>query len=383
MTLAGDDAKCYELGEVSGTITSRGDWAPARRLLQRGGPSRQVMSNATAPRALVTGAGGFIGSHVADACLELGIDVVAVDDLSGGYRDNVPPQATWVKGDVRDAMFVKSLWSDHGPYEYVYHFAAYAAEGLSHFIRAYNYRTNLEASVNLINQAVLNDVQRFVFTSSIAVYGAGQVPMTEDQIPLPEDPYGISKYAVELDLAAAHKMFGLNYTVFRPHNVYGERQNIADKYRNVIGIFMNAVLLDQPMPVFGDGLQSRAFSHIVDVAPIIARSPLVDVSKNEVYNIGADTPYTILQVADSIARCFDVEVSIEHLPARNEVVHAFSDHSKVRSAFDPPDPLSLKEGIRRMAGWVKEHGPQEPVQFSDGIEIEKNFPLSWRIDRVS
>ena len=207
-----------------------------------------------------------------------------------------------------------SLW-DGGRFDYVYHLGAYAAEGLSHFIRAYNYRTNLEASVNLINQAVLGDVERFVFTSSIAVYGAGQVPMSESMVPQPEDPYGISKYAVELDLAAAHDMFDLDYTVFRPHNVYGERQNIADRYRNVIGIFMNNVLQEKPMPVFGDGLQTRAFSHIVDVAPVISRSPLVPASANEVYNIGADTPYTILELASEIARAFDVEASIEHLDA--------------------------------------------------------------------
>ena len=341
------------------------------------------MPTDTTARALVTGAAGFIGSHVVDECLALGMDVVATDDLSGGYRENVSDAATWVQGDLRDADFVASLWDDHGPYDHVYHLGAYAAEGLSHFIRAYNYRTNLEASINLVNQAVLHDAKRFVFTSSIAVYGAGQVPMTEDQTPLPEDPYGISKYAVELDLAAAHEMFGLDYTVFRPHNVYGERQNIADKYRNVIGIFMNAVLRDEPMPVFGDGQQSRAFSHIRDVAPIIARSPLVEASRNETYNIGADTPYTILDLVESIARAFEVEPRVEHLPARNEVVHAFSDHSKVNQAFDPPAPLSLDEGIQRMAAWVRAHGPQEPVQFREKIEIERNLPPSWRADRVS
>jgi UDP-glucose 4-epimerase len=305
------------------------------------------------------------------------MEVVATDDLSGGFRENVPDDAEWLMGDLRDGDFAKSLW-DSGRFDYVYHIGAYAAEGLSHFIRAYNYRTNLEASVHLINQSVLHDAERFVFTSSIAVYGAGQTPMTEEQTPRPEDPYGISKYAVELDLRAAHEMFGLDYTVFRPHNVYGERQNIADRYRNVIGIFMNNVLQDKPMPVFGDGEQTRAFSHIADVAPIIARAPIVEASRNEVYNIGADTPYTILDLAREIADAFGVEPKLEHLPARNEVVHAFSDHAKVRRAFDPPEPVNLREGIRRTANWVKQHGSRQPVEFKGEIEIERNLPPSWR-----
>src|SRR5438874_3921387 len=194
------------------------------------------MSSTSGKRALVTGAAGFIGSHVVDSCLELGMEVVATDDLSGGFRDNVPVAAEWVEGDLREATFVSSLF-ELGSFDFVYHLAAYAAEGLSHFIRAYNYRTNLGASVLLTNQSVLRGVKRFVFTSSIAVYGAEQTPMTEDMTPRPEDPYGISKYAVELDLAAAKDIFGLDYTIFRPHNVYGERQNISDPYRNVIGIF--------------------------------------------------------------------------------------------------------------------------------------------------
>src|SRR3712207_2836178 len=246
------------------------------------------MSTDTQARALITGAAGFIGSHVVDGCLELGMEVVATDDLSGGFRENVPREVEFVEGDLRDARFVASLWEGRR-YDFVYHLGAYAAEGLSHFIRAYNYRTNLEATVNLVNQAVRHDARRFVFTSSIAVYGAGQTPMTEDTTPQPEDPYGISKYAIELDLRAAHEMFGLEYTIFRPHNVYGERQNIADRYRNVIGIFMNNVLRDEPLPVFGDGRQTRAFSHIDDVAPVIARAPLVEGARNEVFNVGADT----------------------------------------------------------------------------------------------
>ena len=302
--------------------------------------------------------------------------VVATDDLSGGYRENIPTEAEWVQGDLRDSDFVADLWRGE-PFDYVYHLGAYAAEGLSHFIRAYNYRTNLEASVNLVNQAVLHDTSRFVFASSIAVYGQGQLPMSEDMTPRPEDPYGISKYAVELDLAAAQEMFGLDFTIFRPHNVYGERQNIADKYRNVIGIFMNAVMRNLPMPVFGDGAQTRAFSHVDDVAPVIARSPLIDGAANEIFNIGADQPHTIIDLANLIAEVFEVPAQIEYLPARNEVVHAFSDHSKIRKTFDPLPSIPLEKGIRRMAEWAKAHGPMEPVEFQTGIEVDRNIPSGW------
>lgn len=327
-------------------------------------------------KVLVTGAAGFIGSHVADKCIQIGYDVVATDDLSGGFLENVPKEATWVQGDLRSSEFVSSLWIDHGPFDYVYHLGAYAAEGLSHFIRVYNYSTNLVASMNLINEAIKGRCKCFVFTSSIAVYGKGQLPMTEQMIPKPEDPYGISKYAVELDLRSAHEMFGLNYIVFRPHNVYGERQNIADRYRNVIGIFMNQAIQGKPMPVFGDGKQTRAFSHVDDVAPLIASSPQVASAYNEEFNIGADTPYTILELSREISKAFNVPLQVEHLPARNEVVHAFSDHSKLKYHFNANSPITLESGIARMANWVKSRGPAQPVRFSN-IEILEKLPKSW------
>jgi UDP-glucose 4-epimerase len=325
--------------------------------------------------ALVTGAAGFIGSHVADHCLALGMKVTAVDDLSGGFRENVPSGATWIKGDLRDPAFVTSLWEKE-KFDYVYHLAAYAAEGLSHFIRRYNYETNLLASINLINMAVKNEAKCFIFTSSIAVYGRNQVPMTEDLVPRPEDPYGISKYAIELDLECAHSMFGLDYVIFRPHNVYGERQNIGDKYRNVIGIFMNQVLQGCPMTIFGDGLQTRAFSHVDDVAPMIARAPLTAAALNQVFNVGADNAYTVLELSKNVAAAFDAQLRINHLPPRNEVIHAFSDHSKARRVFEPAPTVDLRTGITRMAAWVRRKGPVTPVHFSN-IELSKNLPPSW------
>ena len=328
------------------------------------------------PRVLVTGVAGFIGSHVAAHCLRLGFQVVGVDDLSGGFIENVPAGVDFRRGSVTDAAWVTGLWAD-GSYDYVYHLAAYAAEGLSHFIRRFNYDTNLLGSINLINQATLHQAKCLVFTSSIAVYGANQTPMTEDIVPRPEDPYGIAKYAVELDLAAAHEMFGLPYIIFRPHNVYGERQNIADKYRNVIGIFMNQVMHGQRMTIFGDGLQTRAFSYIDDVAPIIARAPLVDDAYQQVFNVGADQPETVLALAQATARAFGVNPQIQHLPPRHEVVHAFASHDKARRVFQPDRPVALSDGLQRMADWARQHGPMTPTDFG-AIEVPINLPPSWR-----
>ena len=329
------------------------------------------------PRAkvLVTGAAGFIGSHVARHALDAGFDVVALDDLSGGSLDNVPPKATWTEGSVTDYELLKVMF-ERERFTYVYHLAAYAAEGLSHFIRRYNYDTNLIGSVNLINLSVLHSVRCFVFTSSIAVYGANQVPMSEDLTPEPEDPYGISKYAIELDLRAAHRQFGLPFICFRPHNVYGERQNIGDKYRNVVGIFMNQILQGKPLTIFGDGEQSRAFSSIDDVAPVIALSPLNEQAYGETFNVGGDVASTVNELAKIVADAMGVAPNIQHLSARNEVKHAFASHEKVRRFFPLPAPIPLEDGIGRMAAWVRQVGSRRTKPFAS-IEIPHGLPDGW------
>jgi UDP-glucose 4-epimerase len=258
----------------------------------------------------------------------------------------------------------------------VYHLAAYAAEGLSHFIKRFNYNNNVIGTVNLINAAVNHNAKCFVFTSSIAVYGAGQTPMTEEMTPVPEDSYGIAKLACEQELEVSHKMFGLDYVIFRPHNVYGERQNIGDRYRNVVGIFMNQLLQGQTMTIFGDGTQQRAFTHINDVAPIIAESVDFPAARNQVFNVGADVPFTVNELAKVVATALKVEGNIKHLEARNEVKFAFSDHSKAERVFGKRKKTTLKEGIAEMARWVESHGSRESNIFKD-IEIMKNLPPSW------
>jgi len=330
--------------------------------------------------ALVTGGAGFLGSHVADALLAMGYRVVALDDLSGGSRANVPAGAEFVAGSVVDHDLVDRLFAARR-FDAVFHLAAYAAEGLSHFIKRFNYTTNLVGSVNLINAAVnVGTVRCFVFTSSIAVYGPGQVPMRESTTPQPVDPYGIAKYAVELDLQEARHMFGLNFVVFRPHNVYGERQHIGDRYRNVIGIFMNQIVKGEPMTVFGDGEQTRAFTHVSDVAPLIARSIERPAAWNDVYNVGADTPCTLNELATAVANAMGVPARTVHLDARNEVVHAFSDHTKMRAAFgDLIRGVSLDEGLARTAAWVRGAGAGVP-RVSPAVEVTKNLPRAWLRD---
>ena len=327
------------------------------------------------PVSLVTGGAGFMGSHVAERLLKLGHEVVVLDDLSGGFVDNVPDGAIFVKGSILEENLIERLFSDHS-FSYVYHLAAYAAEGLSHFIKRFNYRNNLIGSVNLINAAVNHGVKCFVFTSSIAVYGAGQSPMREDMTPIPEDSYGIAKLAVEQELKISHEMFGLDYIIFRPHNVYGEKQNIGDRYRNVVGIFMNQLLRGEPMSIFGDGTQMRAFTHIDDVAPLITESVDRASARNQIFNVGADEPYTVNDLAHMVATAFETEWRPVYLDARKEVKIAFSDHSKADAAFGKREKTSLQAGIRQMANWVKKHGARESSVFEE-IEVTKNLPPSW------
>lgn len=328
-------------------------------------------------KSLVTGGAGFIGAHVTNSLIQNGHKVVVLDDLSGGFEENVNSSAKFIKGSVNDYPLLEKLFAEE-KFDYVYHLAAYAAEGLSHFIKRFNYNNNVLGSINLINQSVLHKVKCFVFTSSIAVYGKGQLPMREDMVPMPEDPYGIAKYAVEMDLKATHEMFGLDFIIFRPHNVYGEYQNLGDRYRNVVGIFMNQLMQGKPLTVFGDGSQTRAFSYIADVAPHIARSVEIKEAYNQIFNIGGDTDYSVKELAQEVIKVMKVEQPVRFLEARNEVLHAYSDHSKMKKVFgiNDKDFVSLKNGLEKMAVWAKKTGIKKSSRFSN-IEITEKLPKVW------
>jgi UDP-glucose 4-epimerase len=328
--------------------------------------------------SLVTGGAGFIGAHVVNELLKSGYKVVVLDDLSGGFKENVNSKAIFVQGSVTDHELLAKLFEQY-KFDYVYHLAAYAAEGLSHFIKRFNYTNNLIGSVNLINESVKHKVKCFVFTSSIAVYGALKPPMREDMTPMPEDPYGVAKYAVEMDLKTTHEMFGLNYVIFRPHNVYGEYQNIGDRYRNVVGIFMNQLMQGKPLTIFGDGKQTRAFSYIGDVAPYIANCVNVKEAYNQIFNIGADKDFSVSELAEVTMEAMGLKEQIRYLQARNEVLHAHSDHSKAKKVFNINGGTSLQDGLTAMAGWAKKAGIRKSQRFKD-IEIMEKLPPVWLED---
>ena len=327
-------------------------------------------------KCLITGCAGLIGSHMAEYLVGKGYEVSGIDNLSGGYKENVPEKVSFLKCDLSNQGHVHRIFEKIKP-DYVYHFAAYAAEGLSPFIRNFNYSNNLLCSVNVINECIKNDVKKIIFTSSMAVYGEGLPPFNETDRPSPEDPYGISKYAVEMDLAQAGKQFGLNYSIVRPHNVVGIRQNIWDKYRNVIGIWIRRVLRGESILIFGDGYQKRAFSDIKFCLEPMER--LMKECNGQIFNIGSDTEYTLNKVAtilQAIAKEFGYDARIEYGEARNEVKYAYCNHQKAKMLLGFKDETNLAGMIRDMFVWAMKQEDKEVKQIP--YEVTKGIYNYWK-----
>ena len=328
-------------------------------------------------KIFVTGCAGLLGANYTRHLLASGHEVIGIDDLSGGYKAFVPKgeNFTFAKFDLERRKKVVELFEEHKP-DALFHFAAYAAEGLSPFIRNFNYRNNLICSANLINECITHGT-KFIFTSSMAVYGEQEPPFTEDKRPQPIDPYGIAKYAVECDLKLAHEQFGLRYNIVRPHNVLGTYQNIWDKYRNVIGIFIRKTLNGQPILVYGDGEQTRAFSDIKYYMEPFDK--LLTDYDGETFNIGADKYFTLNQVAKAvqdIGKKYGYEVPIEHGEPRHEVKHAYCDHTKAKTMLDFRDETNLEELIESMFVWAMKQ-PNRKVKDME-YEVTKDIYDYWK-----
>ena len=328
---------------------------------------------------LITGIAGLIGSRFSKWVLDnTDYRIVGIDDLSGGYLENVDSRCTFYNIDLASSQKdVYRIFENHN-IEVIYHFAAYAAEGLSPFIRKFNYENNLISSTNLINAAIKYGTKRFVFTSSMAVYGSkNKLPFSEDQIPNPIDPYGIAKYAVELDLKCAYEQHGLKYTIIRPHNVYGVGQNIWDKYRNVLGIWMYQILNDIQPTIFGDGLQKRSFSFIDD-----SLRPLWNASQNEdcvgeIINLGGIKETTIVEAYNTLSKVTQTKIEPKFLEPRHEAKYAWSTWEKSKTLLEFEHKTDLEEGLNKMWNWAKIQ-PSKNRKIWNQYEIENGLYEYWK-----
>lgn len=335
-------------------------------------------------RILVTGAAGFMGSHLVDALLEMGHDVYGVDDLSGGYMENVSPKSKFTKLDLRDREKTEEYINETKP-ELVFHLAADATEGRSQFTPISATMRNYVAYLNLLIPCINNGMKKIVVTSSMSVYGAQKAPFSEDMERRPEDIYAISKSGMEHSTEILSKVHNFKYTIIRPHNVYGPGQNMADPYRNVIAIFINRALQNKHFYIYGDGNQKRAFSFIDDFTPYIIKAGFDDVANSQIFNIGPVQEYSINELANVVLKIFYPDGNIpedmkpEYLPLRpQEVVEAWCTVDKAERMLGYKTTVGLEEGVKKMVEWAKTLGPQQ-FKYLDKLElVSKDTPATWK-----
>ena len=326
---------------------------------------------------LITGVAGLLGSRLADWIIENHPEykVVGIDDLSGGHIENVNPKVhMYISNILSDGL--SAIFKTDKP-DYVFHFAAYAAEGLSPFIRTFNYDNNLKTTAAIVNECIKHDVKRLVFTSTLAVYGHGYGGIfDETQIPKPIDPYGVAKYACEMDIQIAGEQHGLDWCIIRPHNVYGVKQNIWDKYRNVLGIWMYQHLNGEPMSIFGDGEQTRAFSYIDDSLTPLWKSAIEPKASKEIINLGGIEEYSINEANKILCEIIGSS-NVIYKEARHEVKNSIPTFQKSFDILEFEHKTSLKEGLTNMWEWAQQQ-PQRERFVWPSYELEKGIYSFWK-----
>jgi len=325
---------------------------------------------------LITGVAGLIGNNFSRYLLDKGYSVIGIDNLFGGYKEYIDERVKFYCFDINDVSMLEKVFEEN-QIDIVYHFAAYAAEGLSPFIRGFNYTNNVVASVKVINQCIKRNI-KIVFTSSLAVYGEIEPPYKENQIPVPEDPYGIAKLTVEMDIKQAHKQFGLEYNMVRPHNIIGLYQNIWDRYRNVIGIWINSALNGKGLTIYGDGKQTRAFTDVSFIMQPLEYLGWKNINA-ETFNIGSDKEYQVLEVANvvkEIAKNFGYVTDVEFVEGRHEVKYAFCDHTKAKEMIGLDDKTNIEKVVYEMFEWAMKQPKREQKMME--YEIDCNMYSYWR-----
>ena len=327
---------------------------------------------------LITGVAGLLGSRLADWILENDPDVtvIGIDNLSGGYVENINSRVKFYKLDlIRDS--ISDLFQKYD-IDYVFHFAAYAAEGLSPFIRGFNYDNNLKSTARIVNQCIKHDVKRLIFTSTMAVYGHGEnQAFDEKQTPCPIDPYGVAKYACEMDIKIAGEQHGLDWCIIRPHNVYGAKQNIWDKYRNVLGIWMYQKLSGKPMTIFGSGNQTRAFSYIDDSLEPLWNSAIDPRASKQIINLGGIHSVSILEANNILKNVIGCPENSVFFEERHEVMHAVSTYQKSIDILGFKHETDLEDGLTKMWEWAKVQ-PMRNQFIWPSFELDKGLYSFWK-----
>jgi UDP-glucose 4-epimerase len=328
-------------------------------------------------KILVTGAAGFLGSHLSEKLTELGHKVVGIDNMMGGYKDNIPSTIDFHKIDCCDLTQVKKVMKG---VDVVYHCAATAHEGLSVFSPYEITKNNYLASVSIFSAAVDEKVKRIIFCSSMARYGKQQTPFTEDMKPEPVDPYAISKVASEEVLKNLCNLNNIEWVIAVPHNIIGPKQKYDDPFRNVVSIMINRMMQGKAPIIYGDGEQTRCFSYIDDCLSCLV--PMLD-QKNlnkETINIGPDEEFvTINKIAEICSNLTGINLEPIHKKDRpQEVKHATCSADKARTLLDYKTTVQLGEGIKKTYEYIKKRGIR-PFDYSINIEINNDLtPSTWK-----
>jgi len=313
---------------------------------------------------LITGVAGLIGSRMAGWILKNHpeCEIVGVDDLSGGYLENIPQGVKFYRIDLKDTELSK-IFETEKP-DYVYHFAAYAAEGLSPFIRSFNYQNNLVATAFVVNECIKHNIKRLVFTSSMSVYGRGDGGVFYEEMNRnPIDPYGVAKAACEQDIEIAYEQHGLDYCI------------IWDKYRNVLGIWMYYCIDGEPITIFGDGTQKRAFSFIDDSLEPLWRAALEPQASAQIINLGGIHEYSINDAADILSEVVGGLKKV-YFESRHEVHYAVTTFQKSIDLLGFEHKTDLKKGLSHMWKWAIEQ-PKRDRFIWPSYELEKGIYSYW------
>jgi UDP-glucose 4-epimerase len=328
-------------------------------------------------KVLITGVAGFMGSHMADDFLKLGYSVVGIDNLIGGYIDNIPEGVEFYKNDCSNFDEIKDCFKD---VDLVIHTACTAYEGLSVFSPSIIVKNTSLATAATLAASVKNNVKKYVYLSSMARYGTQDtVPFTEDMIPKPQDPYGISKVESEMLVRNISETHGMDYTILVPHNIIGPRQKYDDPFRNVASIMINRMLKGQQPIIYGDGSQKRCFSFYKDVAKPILIASQDNIANGKTINIGPDEEFiTLNNLAEIIAEILDFNLDPIYMPGRpQEVKHANCSADLAREILGYKTTVNLKDGLTELIKWIKLRGTKDfdyhlPLEFT----TEKT-PKTW------